>query len=173
MIAGERCSLRRYQTGDVERLVALAGDIEVARYTSHAFPHPYTAEHARAWIAKAGAEAPLNSLAVDVGGALAGGVGIVPQTGESRGVALFGYWIGREYWGRGIATEAAWLLARYALEERGFRRLEAYTYAPNLASARVLEKCGFTREAVLREAVVDRDGTVMDAFLYARLRSEG
>jgi RimJ/RimL family protein N-acetyltransferase len=43
-------------------------------------------------------------------------------------------------------------------------------FAPNLASARVLEKCGFVREAVMREALVERDGSVVDAWLYALVR---
>jgi RimJ/RimL family protein N-acetyltransferase len=136
---------------------------------THAFPHPYTLEDARAWIATSSAESPTNNFAIEVDGALAGGAGIRPLGGESIGVAEFGYWLGRAYWGRGIATEAAAMLAQHAFEERGLRRLEAHVYAPNVASARVLEKIGFTREAVLRSAISERDGRVTDAWLYARL----
>lgn len=94
------------------------------------------------------------------------------QDGESRGVAVFGYWLGHAFWGTGLATEAARLLASHAFTVRDLRRLEAYVFAPNVASARVLEKAGFRRGAVLREGVMDREGIVMDAWLYARLRSE-
>ena len=51
------------------------------------------------------------------------------------------------------------------------RRLEAHVFAANRASARVLDKTGFTREAVLRGGLVERDGTPCDAWLYAKLRS--
>jgi RimJ/RimL family protein N-acetyltransferase len=61
----------------------------------------------------------------------------------------------------------------YVFHERRVRRLEAYLFAPNIASARVLEKCDFKQEAVLREAHVDREENVMDCLLYARLASDG
>lgn len=85
---------------------------------------------------------------------------------------MLGYWLGRAYWGRGIASEAVKLLSAYALRERGLRRLEAYVFAPNVVSARVLEKCGFTREAVLRRAFIDRQDNVVDGLLYVRLDSD-
>ncbi len=95
-----------------------------------------------------------------------------PHAGEHSGVAEFGYWLGCIYWGRGIATQAAQLLAAHALGERKLRRLEAHVFAPNLASARVLEKSGFVREAVLRDAYVQRDGTIVDGLLYAKLAAQ-
>jgi RimJ/RimL family protein N-acetyltransferase len=51
-----------------------------------------------------------------------------------------GYWLGREFWGRGIATQA--LAAFLVIEPR--RPLHAYVARQNAASRRVLEKCGFT-----------------------------
>jgi RimJ/RimL family protein N-acetyltransferase len=57
------------------------------------------------------------------------------------GRRFVGYWIGREYWGRGVATEA---LASF-LEHETRRPLHAYVAAQNLGSIRVLEKCGFHR----------------------------
>jgi RimJ/RimL family protein N-acetyltransferase len=56
---------------------------------------------------------------------------------------LVGYWIGREYWGRGIATRA---LASF-LDELTARPLQAHVATSNLGSIRVLEKCGFTLTA--------------------------
>ena len=60
------------------------------------------------------------------------------------------YGIGAEHWGRGLATEVARALVRYGFEERGFLEVRASTDAPNVASARVLEKAGlrFDRRAV-------------------------
>ena len=55
-----------------------------------------------------------------------------------------GYWIGREFWGRGIATQALRLL----LEEISARPLIAHAARHNLASRRVLEKCGFALTGV-------------------------
>ena len=72
-------------------------------------------------------------------GAVAGNVVSWLQDGER----LVGYWIGREHWGRGIATRALAELLR-EIEERP---LYAHVARHNVGSIRVLEKCGFTRRA--------------------------
>jgi len=173
MLTGIRCRLRPYEPADAKTLAQIAGEFAVVRWMTAAFPHPYGIKAARAWVAKASTEAPVDNFAIEVDGALAGGAGITPHVGEQRGTAEFGYWLGRAYWGRGIATEAACLLASHALRERDLRRLEAHVFAPNVASARVLAKAGFVREAVLHESYMERDGTIVDGYLYARLRSTG
>ena len=63
---------------------------------------------------------------------------------ESAGEHNVGYWIGKEFWGSGIATEAL----RQFLVEVPDRPLYAHVIKHNLASQRVLEKCGFQRHAV-------------------------
>jgi RimJ/RimL family protein N-acetyltransferase len=60
---------------------------------------------------------------------------------EAEGGWYVGYWIGREFWGRGLATEA---LAEVAAIVDA-RPLRAEVVASNVGSIRVLEKCGFTR----------------------------
>ncbi len=169
MITGVLCRLRQYREDGAQALVRLADDFEVARWMSQRFPHPYTIDAARAWLVKATLEAPVDNFAIEVDGVLAGGAGLRPHIGERQGVAEFGYWLARAYWGRGIATEAAQLLTLYGHRERQLRRLEAHILAPNIASARVLEKSGFIREAVLRQAYSERDGTIVDGVLYASL----
>jgi len=136
------------------------------------FPYPYAISDAEDWISKVAGEAPTNTFVIEADERFAGSVAVLPREGEARGTAEFGYWLGREFWGRGIATEAACLLAGHALTLRGLRRLEARVWEPNRASARVLEKAGFVREAELREAVVDRNGIVSNLLLYARLASD-
>jgi [ribosomal protein S5]-alanine N-acetyltransferase len=172
MIAGRLCRLRPYRQEDVARLASIANDAEVTRWMSRRFPFPYTLADAQGWVRVASVESPVNDFAIVVDGALAGGVGIRPREHEALGVAEFGYWIGRAYWGRGIATEAAQLLVAHAFDERGLRRLEAHVFAPNAASARVLQKCGFVSEGVMRQAVVDRAGNVHDTHFFARLRTD-
>jgi RimJ/RimL family protein N-acetyltransferase len=70
-------------------------------------------------------------------GAVAGNIGCW----EDDGRRLVGYWIGREFWGRGLATQA---LAEL-LDEVDARPLHAYVAKSNVASIRVLEKCGFVK----------------------------
>lgn len=136
------------------------------------FPHPYTRTDGERWLAIALLDDPPNHFAIEAGGAFAGAIGILPRSGEHHGSAIFGYWLGRRFWGRGIATDAARTLARHALGSRGMRRLEASVFVPNVASARVLEKAGFSLEGRMRASYVERDGTVCDALLYARLATD-
>ncbi len=73
---------------------------------------------------------------------------------EQSGRRLVGYWLGREFWGRGIATAA---LLEF-LTEVTERPLHAYVARHNLGSIRVLEKCGFTLSAERSEAVPGAGG---------------
>ena len=67
------------------------------------------------------------------------------------GTADLGIMIGRrDYWGRGIATDAIWTFSRYLFEALGLRKLTAGAMATNPAMIRVFEKLGFRREGVLR-----------------------
>jgi RimJ/RimL family protein N-acetyltransferase len=70
-------------------------------------------------------------------GEVAGNIGSWEQDGRQ----LVGYWLGSEFWGRGLATAA---LAELA-EELDTRPLHAWVAAGNVGSIRVLEKCGFVR----------------------------
>jgi RimJ/RimL family protein N-acetyltransferase len=136
------------------------------------FPYPYTRADAERWLSVALADDPPNNFVIEAGGAFAGAIGILPQHGERDGCAIFGYWLGSRFWGRGIATDAARTMARHAFQTRGLRRLEASVFVPNAASARVLEKAGFTLEGRLRESYVDRAGVTHDALIYARLATD-
>ncbi len=77
------------------------------------------------------------------------------------------------FWGHGYMTEAVRALVAHALSAMGFHRIEATTSPQNVASQRVLERAGFTREGVLRDAHRDADGRYSDNIVYARLATDG
>lgn len=99
-----------------------------------AFPARDREAHLAHW-AKILADETLGKQTVLFDGQVVGNIGSFEQEGE-RDV---GYWIGRAYWGKGIATRA---LAAY-LELEKVRPLYARVAKHNVASIRVLEKCGF------------------------------
>ena len=162
------CVLRNWRIDDVPRLSEIANDVNVSRYMTAQFPHPYTHADARAWIEKSlGDDATNFALVVD--GVVAGGCGYELGEYERSQSAEIGYWLGTAYWGRGIASAALHRLTEYAFEKHGLLRLQATIYAPNAASARVAEKCGYVREGLLKKAVA-KDGGPFDVFLYAKVR---
>jgi [ribosomal protein S5]-alanine N-acetyltransferase len=168
-LEGELCRLRPYRRGDEAAICAVANDFMVARWMTQRFPHPYARRDADDWVEQAVNDSRTRHFAIEVDGRLAGGVGFEPLEGERGGTATFGYWLGREFWGRGIATDAARTLSAHVFADTGIRRLEASVFAPNVASAKVLEKCGFVLEATLRSFFLERDGAVCDALLYVKL----
>ncbi|HEY7057654.1 MAG TPA: GNAT family protein, partial [Vicinamibacterales bacterium] len=106
------------------------------------------------------------TFAIDVGGEAVGGIGFSPGTDVERFSAEIGYWLGEPFWGRGIAAEALRLVSEYAFAECNVLRLFALPFADNQRSMRVLEKAGYTREAILRASSV-KFGDIRDQALYA------
>ena len=80
-----------------------------------------------------------------------------------------GYVFAREYWGKGIATEATKLICDIAFRELSLNRLTAQVYEGNIASRRVLEKCGFTLEGNLKNAVTKGD-KVYNLLIFGKLK---
>jgi RimJ/RimL family protein N-acetyltransferase len=102
-----------------------------------AFPARDQEQFAAHW-AKLRADDSLLVRAIVVDGVVAGNIGSWPEDGQQ----FLGYWIGREYWGRGVATQALALL----VDEVSIRPLYAHVAVHNVGSIRVLEKCGFRRD---------------------------
>lgn len=163
-------TLRPWAPGDVDALVKNANDRRVWINVRDRFPHPYTREDAEGWIAYCAANAqPGEHLAIVVAGEAAGAIGLERFQDVHRNTAEIGYWLGAAYWGRGLATEAVVAMTRYGFEELGLMRIQAGVFDWNGASARVLEKAGYTLEGRMRRHVV-KDGRVGDVLLYARVR---
>jgi len=125
-------TLRDVTHADVAVFLLQQADPEAARMA--VFPVRDQATHSAHW-AKILADPSLGKQAIVVGGRVAGNVVSFTMEGER----LVGYWLGREFWGQGIATRA--LTAYLALETT--RPLHARVAKTNVASRRVLEKCGF------------------------------
>lgn len=90
-----------------------------------------------------------------------------------QGRAAVGYWLAPSARGRGVATHATGLMARWAFGELGIARLELTCGPDNAASQRVAERCGFVREGVLRSHMPFKDGrrdTVMFSLLPGELQ---
>lgn len=164
--------LRPFRESDCHAIVEIANDREVSRNLTDRFPFPYTDADAEEWIAVCEAVGePTQNFAVEVDGLLAGGAGLRVLGEERAGSAIIGYWLGRRYWGRGVASTVVPALCDYAFETFQVDRLEATVFGWNPASARVLEKAGFRSEGCLRRAVV-KDGQHTDLLFYGLLKAD-
>ena len=127
-------ALRAVDETDVEVFHTFQTDAEAVAMAE--FPLRDLVAHRLHWDAIRGDSAvELRTVLVD--GAVAGNVVCFGAPGERH----IGYWVGRQWWGRGVATAALTLF----VDEYDERPLYAQVAPHNLASARVLEKCGFIR----------------------------
>ena len=163
--------LRRLETGDIGWITAACSDRELSRYTS-AIPYPYTEADARAYVEHAALGWAEGSSAAFVVAQAPGGQGLgmieLHLFAGDPGLAEVGYWLRREARGHGAATTAVRLVAAWAFGELGIRRLNLQTAPENLASQRVAERAGFTREGMLRAWLPTPDGR-RDSVMFSLL----
>lgn len=157
-----RLRLRLLQSGDAAIIERLAGDWEVARFTG-SIPHPYPPGGAAPWIEETRGEAAAGRKLVAAvqrrdDGAFLGCVEIDMSHGPGLGV--LGYWIGRPYWGAGVASEAAKAMVEIAFSRLGLERIEAVALPANRRSIGVLEKLGLRLVGEREEPAPARGGPV-------------
>ena len=163
---GRYSTVRSWRTADVPALVKHANNANIARQLRDRFPHPYTAADARRFIDGVVSARPVTTFAIDVDDEAVGGIGFSPGADVERYSAEIGYWLAEPFWGRGITTEAVRMVSAYAFDKCNVLRLFALPFADNARSTRVLEKAGYTREAILRSSSV-KAGIPRDQALYA------
>ena len=165
--------LRPWREEDICALPALAGDWEVAKNLRDVFPHPYGETDAMDYIRSVQAAPPQEALmyAIAVDGRLAGSIGIFREKDVYRKSAELGYWLGRDYWGRGIMTWSVGEICAEALAKWDIVRIFAEPFARNLGSRRVLEKNGFRLEGIKKKSVY-KAGEILDSCMYALVIGE-
>ncbi len=174
----EVVALRPWRAADIPAKFRLFSDAETLRF-SWAESDSYTeadawANHAantRAWEEGTSAEFACVEPADEE--AIIGGASIYDiEPGVGR--AAVGYWVAAHARGRGVATHAVLLLARWAFDEVAIARLQLTCGPDNTASQRVAARAGFTREALLRAHLPFKGGrrdTVVFSLLPEDLKS--
>lgn len=156
----ERLTLRPFRAGDADEMHRLVNDWSVVRGLAR-LPYPYPRTLADDWIASTAADlAAGRAFHLAITGLdgereiLVGAVGLrVAADGQA---ADLGYWVGRPYWGHGVATEAAGRLSRWALANLALERLTASAATDNAASAAVLQRIGFRATGTSVEPFLSR-----------------
>jgi RimJ/RimL family protein N-acetyltransferase len=161
------CTIRPWRLDDAESLVKHANNRKVWLALRDLFPHPYTIQDAHEFLQRAVSELPTTKFCIEVNGRAVGGMGIRLGQDVHRHTATLGYWLGEDFWRRGIMSQAVAALTDFCFDNFPLRRLSAEVFANNPASARVLEKAGFVFEARLKNNVI-KDGELLDSLLYAK-----
>ena len=158
----ERLILRPLLPHDAEPLFTLVNDWEVTRNLAMV-PFPYPRKLADEWIAATGRElAERSAFTLAVTGRdgdheiLVGTVGL--RLDPKSRTARLGYWVGRRFWGHGVATEAAGRMVRWAFANLNINAITANVATDNPASAAVLRRIGFRRTGEGAEHSVGRGG---------------
>jgi RimJ/RimL family protein N-acetyltransferase len=152
-------------------LARLGDNPNVFACVSNSFPNPYTEKDAHQFISKAIDQKMGHIFAIEWNGKYVGNVGLHFKPGlEEKSVEL-GYFIGEEYWGNGIATQAVELMCKYGFENLDINRINASVMDFNVASQKVLNKCGFEKEGVLKQALF-KLGKFHDDHRYGLLKPQ-
>lgn len=154
-----RLLLRPLESGDAPALVRLAGTREVAATTLR-IPHPYSEDDARSFLDATAKDfkegrAVVFAICLSPTRDLCGCVGLHISAAHRH--AELGYWVGVPFWGKGIATEAAFAAVAFGFSSLNLHRIYAHYFAGNDGSRRVLEKIGMRHEGRLRQHIVKWD----------------
>jgi RimJ/RimL family protein N-acetyltransferase len=171
-----RSKIREYMPGDAVAVVQQCNNHNISQWMTNVFPHPYTLQDAHNWInhniSIAAKGPPQNFVLVDpMTDSAIGGIGIKPGADVFAHTAEIGYWLGEEYWGRGIMSEALPAFTRWVWDNRETERLWAGVYDGNTPSRRLLEKAGYRCEGLMR-GHVRKEGVVRDLHVYGMTRAD-
>lgn len=161
-------TIRRLRHDDKYRMAELANNEKIAINLRDAFPHPYSLADAEQFITMCLGLDPAQIFAIEYKGEYVGNIGLHKQSDVYSKSAELGYFTGEPYWNKGITTRAVKLVCEYGFRELDIVRIFSGVFEYNIPSQRVLEKCGFVKEAVLKAAVC-KNGKIYDEIRFAKV----
>ncbi len=157
--------IRQFTVLDQSELARLANNKNVWDNLRDYIPFPYTEKDAESFIRLNLKENPQQNFGIAFDNELCGVIGLIPQKDVYRKSAEIGYWLGEPFWGKGIATEAVRQITEYGFARLGIIRIYSGVFDYNIASMKVLEKNGFKKEGIFRNAII-KNGKVFDEHRY-------
>lgn len=167
----KKFTLREWRLSDKESIADNANNIHIWNNVRDYFPFPYTIKNGEEFIKMVlGKPKPTTDFAIEIEGQAVGGIGIALNSDVERISAEIGYWLGESYWNRGIMTNIVKEMVNYSFSNFPIRKLYAPVFNFNLASHRVLEKAGFEKEAILKQAAI-KNGEIIDLHYYGLIKN--
>lgn len=163
--------LRKLKLNDREALASMANNRKIWNFVRDKMPHPYTLEDADRFIAMKKDQLEDFVFAIDFDDCFSGMIGLHPQADIYKRSMELGYWIGEDYWGRGIASEAVKQVLKFGFSLNGITRIFAGVLENNSASMRVLEKNSFVFEGIARKSAWKNE-QLLDEWKYSILKED-
>lgn len=167
MITGNGFILRPFLLTDKISLAKHANNKKISDNLRDRFPNPYSEDDAEWFINFVLSDnEPIKNFIIEINGEAAGAIGVLPNNDIYRLNAEMGYWLGEEFWGKGIMTNVIKATIKYAFENLAIKRIYATPFATTVGSIKALEKAGFIREATIKKGVI-KNGRILDYYIYS------
>lgn len=152
------CTIRPWRMSDAMDLAAALSDPAILNNLRDGLPYPYTEKDAEDYITAmlCADKSAVFAYAICLEDRAVGSIGAFRQSNIHFRTAELGYYLAREYWGRGIVTEAVRQLCERVFAQTDILRIYAEPFSDNVGSRRVLEKAGFQLEGILRRNACTR-----------------
>ncbi len=153
----EKIKIRHLKLSDKADLAKLANNKKIWDNLRDYIPFPYKESDAEFFIDLTNKEDPKQTFGIEYKGKLSGIIGLVIQKDVYKKSAEIGYWIGEAFWGNGIATKAVELITEYGFDKLNLNRIYTGVFEYNLASMKVLEKNGYEKEGIFKNAILKNE----------------
>lgn len=167
-LISEETVLRNFERNDAHKMAMLANNYKISKNLRDGFPYPYTLSDAEDFIRKYIGQNPVCIFAIEYKSEYVGNIGLSIGADVYRKSAELGYFIGEPYWNLGIATKAVNLITEYGFYQLNLVRIFSGVFDFNSGSQRVLKKCNFELEAILKKAVF-KNNKLCDEFRYSKI----
>ena len=170
ILTGKQIILRKLRHSDAKSIHNHARHKDIARFTE--LPHPYRLKHAKDFIREAKKIKDSHSFGIELMDER-GVIGVITLSKIDYGhkKARVGFWLSKEHHGRGIMSEALFLILDFAFNKLRLNRVACSVFEENIASNNLVQKFGFVREGTEREEEF-RFGKYNHTIMYGLLKRE-
>lgn len=143
--------LRKWRIEDAADIAYYANNEKIANNLRNAFPYPYTMQNAIGYVGSCVSNDETKQMcrAIVVDDHVGGSIGIFLGNDVYSRSAEIGYWLGEEFWNKGIMSAAVKQICKDAFEQYDIVRIFAEPFTYNIGSRKVLENAGFTLEGII------------------------
>ena len=162
------CNIRKWRIEDATELSIALNNKNIQDNLRDGLPYPYTKNDAKEF-SNTMLNADVNTtyaFAITVDNKVVGSIGVFRMENIHSRTAEMGYYVAEDFWGQGIGSSAIKQITDYIFHNTDIIRIFAEPFEYNKASCRVLEKCGFNCEGILKSNAV-KNGKVINMKMYS------